>query len=279
MNTTHALAALLAIAAAAAAQVAPPPLDVSARLHAARLREVLDLDVQGAIAEYRAIANERNSRERWIAVARLAELQRIGIPISQPPAVAEAPQAIKAALALLTPLPVEELLRNATSPAAAGAAEAPVLDLHAATLEAQRWVRSKSGPSFNDRQQQRAATMRNRIDESRNDTARIDRLNATDIVRWELEGKADRAAGLRDLYFRTWRPPTTNLDPQATLARIRANLEAWLKEPNQSTQQQQVLGRLRDEIDQRAANDVEAALRLVARLPIYAERLLAEPGK
>lgn len=276
MNHPRALAALFATAAAAAAQVAPPPLDVSARLHAARLREVLDLDVQGAVAEYQAIANERNSRERWIAVTRLAELQRIGIPIAQPAAVAEAPQAIKAALALLTPIPVDELLRNATAPATDSS---PVLDLHAATLEAQRWVRSKSGPSFNDRQQQRAATMRNRIDESRNDTARIDRLNATDIVRWELEGKADRAAGLRDLYFRTWRPPTSNLDPQATLARIRANLEAWLKEPNQSTQQQQVLGRLRDEIDQRAATDVEAALRLVARLPIYAERLLADPGK
>lgn len=266
--------------AAATAQAAPE-LDVSTRLHAARLREVLDLDSTGAAADYTAIAAERNHRERWIAVTRLAELQRIGVATTVPP-TNDAPQAIKDALQLLTPLPWAEIVRQAgvgsQPPTPDGMTTAP-LSLHPATHEALRWLRSKSGPSLNDRQRQRASATRSRADAARNDTARVDRINATDIVRRELEGKFEQAKEMRDFFFRNWRPPTTTEEPKVLMARVRSNLDAWLKEVQTIPFQTEVLTRLRDELEARAAADPQSALRLVERLPIYAERLLAESGK
>lgn len=271
-----AAAAALALAGALAAQGAnAAPADVATRLHEAWLREVLDLDTAGAVADYEAIAADRGGRiERWIAVARLAELQRLGLPVASPGAAAEAPAAVRAALALVTPLPVADLLRQAQ---ANPADPARLPDLRPATLATMAWVRNQSGPSQSERQRQRAATGRPRPPQNRNDAERIERLHASDVVLRELEGKTEQAASLRELYFPEWKPPAVADAAPDALARAKAAIDAWLQEPDLGQQQQSLLGRLRAEIDQRAAADAAAALAWLGRLPVYAERLLAAP--
>lgn len=271
-----AAAAALALAGALAAQGAnAAPADVATRLHEAWLREVLDLDTAGAVADYEAIAADRGGRiERWIAVARLAELQRLGLPVANPGAAAEAPAAVRAALALVTPLPVADLLRQAQ---ANPADPARLPDLRPATLATMAWVRNQSGPSQSERQRQRAATGRPRPPQNRNDAERIERLHASDVVLRELEGKTEQAASLRELYFPEWKPPAVADAAPDALARAKAAIDAWLQEPDLGQQQQSLLGRLRAEIDQRAAADAAAALAWLGRLPVYAERLLAAP--
>lgn len=276
MSRGRAAAAALALAGALAAQGAnAAPADVATRLHEAWLREVLDLDTAGAVSDYEAIAADRGGRiERWIAVARLAELQRLGLPVANPGAAAEAPAAVRAALALVTPLPVADLLRQAQ---ANPADPARLPDLRPATLATMAWVRNQSGPSQSERQRQRAATGRPRPPQNRNDAERIERLHASDVVLRELEGKTEQAAGLRELYFPEWKPPAVADAAPEALARAKAAIDAWLKEPDLGQQQQSLLGRLRAELDQRGAADAAAALAWLGRLPVYAERLLAAP--
>ena len=266
----------LALAGALAAQNgAGAPTDVATRLHEAWLREVLDLDTAGAVGDYEAIAADRSGRiERWIAVARLAELQRLGLPVANPGAAAEAPAAVRAALALVTPLPIAELLRQAqTNPAD----PTRVPDLRPATLATLTWVRNQSGPSQSERQRQRAASGRPRPPQNRNDAERIDRVHASDVVLRELEGKTEQAAGLRELYFPDWKPPAVADAAPDALARAKVAIDAWLHEADLGQQQQALLGRLRAELDQRTVADPAAALAWLVRLPVYADRLLAAP--
>lgn len=276
MSRGRAAAAALALAGALAAQGAnAAPADVATRLHEAWLREVLDLDAAGAVRDYEAIAADRGGRiERWIAVARLAELQRLGLPVANPGAAAEAPAAVRAALALVTPLPVADLLRQAQ---ANPADPTRLPDLRPATMATMAWVRNQSGPSQSERQRQRAATGRPRPPQNRNDADRIERLHASDVVLRELEGKTEQAASLRELYFPEWKPPAVADAAPEALARAKAAIDAWLKEPDLGQQQQSLLGRLRAELDQRAAADAAAALAWLGRLPVYADRLLAAP--
>lgn len=248
--------------------------DVGTRLHAAWLRETLDLDTKGAVAEYEAVAADRSGRaERWIAVARLAELQRQGVAVGNPGPVAEAPAAVRAALALVTPLPIAELLKEP----AAGAESARALDLRPATIATLNWVRSQSGPNANERQRQRAASGRPRTPADRNDAERMARLHAFDVAQRELQGKTEQAAGLRAVYFPDWKQPALAGEPAAALARAKDRLDAWQKEPGSSEGQLALLGRLRSELDARGA-DAGAAIAWLGRMPVYADRLLAPPN-
>ncbi|MFN6146985.1 MAG: hypothetical protein ACK5AL_11550 [Planctomycetota bacterium] len=283
MNRRRAAAAGLALALATASAGALPaqggaaaPADVATRLHEAWLREMLDLDTAGAVGDYEAIAADRSGRiERWIAVARLAELQRLGLPVAHPGAGAEAPAAVRAALGLVTPLPVAELLRQAqTQPAD----PARLPELRPATLATVTWVRNQSGPSQSERQRQRAATGRQRPPQNRNDAERIGRAHASDVVLRELEGKTEQAASLRELYFPEWKPPTVAAPAADAVASAKAAIDAWLQEKYLGQQQQALLGRLRTEFDQRAAADAAAALAWLGRLPVFADRLLAAPS-
>lgn len=272
-------ALLLAVTAATGQQPAGGD-DASARLHAAWLREVLDLDVRAAAADYAAIAQDQRSGrpERWVAVARLAELQRAGIPTPPVPAANDVPPPIRDALAAMTPLPVAELLQRAAGdPAtllASLATEAGRLPaLRPVTPEAQDWVRRQVGRSIDDRWQRILQLSRRRSEASRNS----DRANADDILRFELQGRQEQAANYRSLHFRDWRPPEVGGEPSAVLQRVRGNLDAWLRDPGLGAGQSSLLQQLRASLEQRAAVDAQATVALVARLPLYAERLLAEP--
>ncbi len=269
-RAARALAAAAALAAVGAAQAGAG--DVGTRLHAAWLREMLDLDTAGAAAEYEAVAADRSGRtERWIAVARLAELQRQGVAVANPGPVAEAPAAVRAALALLAPLPLAELLKEP------GADATRVPELRPATNATLNWVRSQAGPNTSERQRQRAASSRPRTPADRNDAERMARLHAFDVAQRELQGKTEQAAGLRAVYFPDWKPPVADGEPTAALARAKERLDAWQKEQGQNDGQLALLGRLRGELDARGA-DAAAAVAWLGRMPVYADRLLAPPG-
>jgi hypothetical protein len=259
-----------------------PASDPSAALHAAWLKEVMDLDVVGAVRDYEAIAaNPRPSNpERWVAVARLAELQRLGIVGAAPVATAEAPSALRSVLlGLHPPLPVEELQRRVSRPPAevvqlVGTDAGRLPPLRPATPSAQAWLRDQIGPSVDDRLRQLVPPNR-----TRTDPARAERWQAADILNVELQGRQDQAAKLRQLYFGNWKPPVVGTDHAATLQRVASSLEAWLKElkekDNDNTQQQQMLLRgLREAVEQRAAIDQATAVAFVLRMPYYADRLL-----
>lgn len=274
MIAGRALAVAAALAAAAAAQSGTGG-DVATRLHAAWLRETLDLDGKAAIAEYEAIAADRSGRiERWVAVARLAELQRQGAAVGSPGPVAEAPAPVRAALALLTPLPLAELLRE---PPVSGPEAARLPDLRPATAATLNWVRSQSGPNTNERQRQRAASSRPRTPADRNDAERMARMHAFDVAQREFEGKTEQAASLRAIYFPDWKPPAPAGEPAVVLAGAKMALDAWLKEAGLSEVQQAVLGRLRSELDARGADPAQA-IAWLARMPVYGDRLLAAPN-
>lgn len=274
MIAVRALAAAAAFAGAAFAQSGTNG-DVATRLHAAWLRETLDLDGKAAIGEYEAIAADRSGRiERWIAVARLAELQRQGATVGKPGPVAEAPAQVRAALALLTPLPLAELLRE---PPATGPDAARLPDLRPATAATLNWVRSQSGPNTNERQRQRAASSRPRTPADRNDAERMARMHAFDVAQRELEGKTEQAANLRAIYFPDWKAPTPAGEPVVVLAGAKTAVEAWQKEAGLNETQQAILGRLRSELDARSGDPAQA-IAWLARMPVYGDRLLAAPA-
>ena len=276
------LAATLACAGFAVGQSTPASAVPS--LHSAWLAEVMDLDVAGAAAAYRKVAADTGPRhlERWVAAARLAELQRLGAVPAAPIATADAPTALRPAFLALQPIAeIESLVDRARRAPAEGlqilVPEAGKLSpLRSAVPPAEDWVMSQIGPSLRDRMRQWRQTLANRSRST--DTRRVtERLYALDVVRAELQGRPAQAIALRTLYFADWRPPVAAGDPAPHLARIRANLDAWLADPELGSQQQPVLRELKDAIDKQAAADPAAAVNLVMRLPLYAERLLEEP--
>lgn len=284
-----AVAAAVCAPAQAPAPPSPPahppavPNDASKQLHAAWLREVLDLDVPSAITAYQTLAQDHRPAhiERWIAIARLAELERAGLRIEPKPALADAPAAIRPAFAALTPIPVAELLQRAGGdPAqllqAAGTETGRIPTMRPVTPNVQQWVRDQIGPSLRDRARARDR-IQNLTNRPRTDSRNPDLMNASDILNRELQGRQEHAAGLRSLFFPDWKPPLTNGDAAATLERVRKNLDAWAQEPGLTTSRQNRLRELRAMIERRGSTDPAAVVALIARVPLYAERLLAEP--
>ena len=100
--------------------------------------------------------------------------------------------------------------------------------------------------------------------------------NAIDIVRTELGGWRSQAAVRRAMWFPNWQPPKLSGDPQPYLEKVRTNLEAWLRDPEQA-QLRNVLRELQSALNEKAA-DPAAGLALIARLPIFAEKLLGLPA-
>lgn len=275
------LAAALAAAPLAAQAPTPAPKpDASARLHAAWLREVLDLDVSGAIADYRAIAAEVPGRERWLAMARLTELHRMGLPTGTPPTLPEAPLAVRTAMAGLAqaPLDVDALQKqvangpvsldeNASSPAA--------ILFRPASTAVQAWLRDEAGPSIGDLQARRMqADLARRAGTPRTDGMRL--YDAREVLQQALDGNVRLATTMRRLYFQSYKEPTLRDDAATTWLRVRGNLDAWLKEPNVDENLQRLLTRLREELETRAAADVATAIALVKFVPYFSERLLAD---
>ncbi len=257
-------------AASIAAQT--PTSDASTALHAAWLREVMDLDPVGAAGDYEQLAKttRTNEPERWLAVARLVELRRFGIAPGAMLDTAEAPAPVRTALANLPQLPDEALLpRLCLDPAlvlqALGTEQGRMPPLRAASSAVLDWVRSQLGPT----------PRRSGI---RTDRSRAERIYAVDVLLRELEGRQHQAANLRTLYFTDWKAPVVRVPAKEAMVTVQANLEAWLAEKEVSQYQQSLLVRLRDALVLRANLDPASAIELLQRIPLYAERLLSPPG-
>jgi hypothetical protein len=274
---TSAALVLLAITALRAQEPALPDL------HRAWLSEIMDLDVAAATEGYQRVAagSQPGDLERWVAAARLLELRRCGVDVP-PPANGDVPGPLRELFkAAAPPLPASELLPRAKGDPRdvvqrAATEEGRVPALRTAVPQAEEWVLRQVGPSMRDRLRQRFAATGGRGRSTGDSNRYPERLYAFDILRAELQGRTAQADALRTLYFGDWRPPAATGDAATAVARIRTNLAAWLRDPALSTQLAAPLRDLSEAIEQRAAADPANALALVLRLPIYAERLLAE---
>lgn len=280
---TAAAAAQVPAGPAPAAKPAPAstaPTRPAASVHQAWLTEVMDLDSRRAADLYREVARDRgpDNLERWIALARLAELHRLGVTQATTIDPAEVPAPLQKPLgADCAPLDVAALLAKATEDPATllqGLAKdsAQLPPLRPAVEKAQAWIASQAGTSSRDRIR--------RGQGFQGDRPRFtDRWNATKVLVFELDGHRAQADEVRSLYFTQWKAPAVSNDSLANLARARKNLDGLLREPGLTGSQADLLTRLRDAIERAAATDPAAAMALLLRLPWYAELLLRDPAQ
>ncbi len=278
-----AISAILTLLATAQESATPRTgRQASKAMHAAWLREVMDGDVAGAVQAYGAIAanDDANNPQRWIAVARLLELQRLGVTVPPTTLDKTAPAPLRPAFEAARqplPVPVAELLRRTTQAPeqvrqTVSSESGRLPPLRPATADAQEWVRDRlRAPS--GRPRPGGPGGRNRTDR-----AGIARWQAADILQRELEGRQEQAESLRKYYFPEWRAPAVPTDAQGAIPKVHAGIEAWIADREVSLTQQNLLRSLREAFDQRAAIDPVAALTFVARMPLYADRLLGAPA-
>ena len=265
MNGLRAVVAIACIQAALAAQTAASPL------HAAWLRETLDLDMAGAVRSYREIARDTQAPmlERQIAAARLEELRRIGVRDADPGTLLElVPAAVRTAADPQRPSSTSQEARpapeaNRNQPPVP--AEPLMRPLVAALVQ---HTREEMFPGQGDR----GRMPRNR--NPNNETARVvERIQAFEIARAELAGKADEADALRRRSFPTWKAQPWPADTGAAWTRARQNLVSWQQDRQISAAERETLRQLLAALDEDAKGGAEKALARIDRLPLYAERL------
>lgn len=254
-----------------------------AALHRAWLSEVLDLDTAGAARQYARIARDSRQAtgERWLAAARLAELQRLGIATPSAPGLAEAPSSLRSTLGAAAPafeagaLALQLAIDRSVTVHDLANAPAALPDLRPYVARAEAWQLAQTGPSLRDRQRQRQQAFAN-LSRSPQVSAYLQRLYATTIVSAELDGRLSQADALRALYFAAWKAPEVQGDDQAVVTKAQTLLTAWLEERTLSRQQRTVLTALGEHLAKRAAaSEWTQARELLQRLPRTAERLLA----
>ncbi|MCA8949096.1 MAG: hypothetical protein KDE27_06325 [Planctomycetes bacterium] len=270
-----ALAALFVAAIPAAAQEVTSP---STRLQRAWMLEVLDLDTAGASRLYGDIVANREPRNfaRWVAAARLLELQRLDVVHGDRVDYSEAPPLLRPQLeeadASLEIQPLIERLTSESAEATARALATPegqLPPLRPLVASAESWYEDQALPSRLDRIRQRRAAWDN------DPPPFSSRVFAQRVLRAELAGKREEADAKRSLYFTSWEPPAAADDPLVDLARIRRNVDELLLAREWTGDWRGMHQQLRDTIERIAAEDPKAAVAFVRRLPQYAERLLA----
>ena len=281
-----AVAMVLTTAAGAASQALESTADLPlAALHRAWISEVLDLDTASAAAQYAKVAREGRSAqpERWVAAARLAELQRMGVATPPAPGLVEAPTPIRSAWAEVRPhLEVDHLvlqLRDAPTsliPGTPGDEALPAL--RPLVPIAESWLLEQTGPSLRDRRRQRQQSFAN-LSRSPQVSNYLQRIYAATIVNAEVNGRRSQADALRALYFATWRAPVTSENAAEVVAKALTAIDVWLTEDGVSPQQRAVLTSLREHLARKEEADPEGARDLIMRLPRYAERLLGAEEK
>lgn len=239
----------------------------STAVHQAWLQENLDLDSRGAIQSYEKLrrTSPTSRPERWIAVARLAELGRLGVIYPEPGTTPmQAPPEVQKALEKLgQPVPWQQVIADPNAPA-----ELP--RLRPATEGIMRWGREQIGPTVDQRWmmrwrgRDRSSTGRNRW---RNRDA------AYSLLEIELEGSPKRAESLRNLMFVGWKPPVLNVGVEAALDRARQRLRQLIEEEG-SGRYRRRLEALETRVQQLGADSPKDALALLMRLPFLAEELL-----
>lgn len=265
-------AALLAITLAAPAWAQGGP----SALHAAWLRETLDLDLGGATQAYLALARDPNAPmvERQVAAARLEELRRIGAPaVGEDTATEVLPEALRDAVVENAVRAMREavaaVLAAAAKPAQAGTAAQPALP----TLRplVQFVVQALREPSRSDRSAPSRFLPTGSADQARI----LERIRASEIARAELAGRAEEADATRRRAFPTWKAQPWPHDKTAAWSTVRGNLVRWQQERQISGAEREILDQLLATLDADAKESPELALARLDRLPVYAERLRA----
>lgn len=257
------------------AQATPPPT-----LHSAWLAEVFDLDVDRAVGGYARLANDARTptAERWLAAARLVELQRLGCAVGTPrPSAEDIPPALRPQFAAAQPAVDMQPILDRSAGSAVDLVErlrrqgVRLPDPRPLVPEVHRWAADLLGPARDRWRRMQSPANRPRG----NDAAPFsDHVWAAMILRAELDGQRVQAQAQRRLYFPEWKPEPRSDEPEVLLQRIRTNLDAWTKERGLTIQQLQLLRRLGETIEQQAEKDPESVLGLIDRLPLYANRLL-----
>jgi hypothetical protein len=239
----------------AAAQAEP------SALHAAWLREVLDLDLPAATAAYARIAADPGAPwlDRQVAIARAHELHRLQVPVVPLPPLDPLPAALRTQFAEVAPPP------DLTAVLAAAAGDAATL----------RPVLAEHHPALQQLRPLVPLVLGQNRPNGASETRMLDWFRASEILRAELDGRADDAQRLRALAFPDWRQRPWPTDHQAAVQRVQQNLEQWLQERELTVQVQSLLRRLRVALQRTAASDAGAALALLDRLPLYGDRLRA----
>jgi hypothetical protein len=229
-------------------------------LHAAWLREVLDLDSAGAAADYVRIAADPHAPllDRQLATARAYELRRVGVAVPQPlPGIELIPEGLQQHFPR-SPEPVPALESVLEAAAGDGSRLQEVLQrdglpqlrpLVLLILEQNRRPSRTRDPRFEEW------------------------LQAFEIVRAELDGRAADAGSRRARAFPDWRPEPWPADHAAAWATVQQNLAQWLQERELTPQRRALLQRLRTSLAGKAQDDPAAALQLLDRMPLYRERL------
>ena len=265
MNGLCGLLAMACVHAALAAQTAASPL------HAAWLRETLDLDMAGAIRSYRKIAQDTQAPmlERQIAAARLEELRRIGVRDTDPGKLLElVPVAVRTDADAQRPSSASQDAR----PAQEGNRNQPPVPAEPLTrplvAALVQYTREEMFPGQGDR----GRMPRNR--NANTETARVvERIRAFEIARAELAGKTDEADALRRRSFPTWKAQPWPADAAAAWSRARQNLVSWQQDRQISASERETLRQLLAALDEDAKGGAEKPLARIDRLPLYAERL------
>lgn len=238
------------------------------QLHRAWLQENLDLDTQGAIARYEQLRSRapKARPERWVAIARLAELGRLGAIQPEPGTrPMQAPLEVQEALETLgQPVPWKNVLADPVA-----AVELP--PLRPATERIMRWGRDQVGPTVDQRWLMK---MRNRERSEPGDNRWRNRNAAFTLLDVELEGTSERAESLRRLLFAGWRPPELKVARGEALARARTRLQAMIM-AERSKRYRSRLEALQERFIKLEATDADAALAQLMRLPFLAEELLS----
>jgi len=244
-------------------------------LHRAWMVEILDLDSRRASDLYAEVASDARPGQllRWVAAARLAELQRLDISPATRVDNSDAPAVLRPRLAefdttLDLPSLVQRLSRDPEQVLAELATDdgqlPPLRPLVAATED---WLIDQIGPSRLDRIRRRFAAYTRR--------SFSDRVFAVRVLAAELQGYLAQADELRSIYFTQWQPPKVASDHELNLTRFRHHIEVLLGEREWTSYMRDRHRRLQALVEQTAATDPAAAVALLRRLPYYAGRLLA----
>ena len=239
----------------------------AAALHAAWLQENLDLDARGAIESYEALRTKapKARPERWIAIARLAELGRLGaIQLEPGTRPMQAPLAVQEALETLgQAVPWRSVLSDPQ-------AEVELPALRPATERILRWGRDQVGPTVDQRW---LMQMRTRDRSAQGDNRWRNRNAAFTLLDVELEGTTERADSLRRLMFAGWKPPVLDVDIDGAIERAAGRLREMI-DSERSSRYRTRLEALQRRFETLAAVKRKDALALLMRLPFLAEELL-----
>lgn len=243
-------------------------------VHSAWLTEIIDLDRTKAIKEYDEIIKQSTKKqpEKWIAVARLQELGRLGVLPPEPLATpGQAPTEVRNALKLLSePFPFAKVLQDPD-------ANTELPPVRPATPLVQDWVRDQIGPTVEERFRRPRGRPRARVP-----GPEWLRYYARDVMKLELEGNRTRANALRGLYFLDFKPMAVSGSREELYASAMKNLakvieeESWPRARNDLREFEKDIRTLVKN-QSTPAFGAHRAIELIRRIPYYSEKLLALP--